>query len=210
MVDDPDAVGEYVRLLEVLRRQEHRHALGLREPADLRPKGAAALRVQPRRRLVEEEDSRPVDERESEVEAPLHPAGVRLHLAIGRAREPDADEQLFASLVAFPLRQAVEAALEPQMLAAREVRVERRLLQRRADRPAHPRTLMQDVVPGHPRGAGGRRQQRGEHQHSRRLARSVRPEEPVDLARLDLQLDPVDRARALLELAHEPLDLDPG
>ena len=83
MVDDPDPVGEHVGLLEVLRRQEHRHAVLAREPGDLLPEGRAALRVEPRGRLVEEEDARPVDEREGEVEAALHAAGVAADLAVG-------------------------------------------------------------------------------------------------------------------------------
>ena len=86
---------------------------------DLGPERVAALRVEPGRRLVEEEDPRPVDERQREVEAPLHPAGVGLHLAVGRAREADAREQLVAPLLALALREPVEAALQPQVLARR-------------------------------------------------------------------------------------------
>jgi hypothetical protein len=41
-----------------------------------------------------------------------------------------------------------------------------------------------------------------------RLAGAVRAEEAVDLAGLDRQLDAVDRARSLLELLDEALDLD--
>ena len=55
---------------------------------------------------------------------------------------------------------------------------------------------------------GGRRQQRGEHQHRRRLAGAVRAQEAVDLARRDLEVDAVDGADAALELAHEALDED--
>ena len=35
-----------------------------------------------------------MDERERQVEAPLHPSGVALHLPVGRVGEPDAAEQL--------------------------------------------------------------------------------------------------------------------
>ena len=45
---------------------------------DLGPERRARLRVEAGRRLVEEEDARPVHEGEREVEAPLHPARVRL------------------------------------------------------------------------------------------------------------------------------------
>ena len=86
------------------------------------------------------------------------------------------------------------------MLAAGQQRVERRLLQRGADRlrdlagPA----CTTSKPPTRAR-AGGRRQERRQHQHRRRLAGAVRAEEAVDLAGLDGEVDPVDRARALRE-----------
>ena len=64
VVDDPDAVGQDVGFLEVLRREEHRDALLAREPADLVPERGAALDVEPCRRLVEEEDAGTVRERQ--------------------------------------------------------------------------------------------------------------------------------------------------
>ena len=93
-VDDPDAVGEHVRLFEVLRRQEDRDALGLREASDLAPERGAALRVEPGRRLVEEQGARLVNQRERQVETALHPARVALDLAVGGSRQPDPFEQL--------------------------------------------------------------------------------------------------------------------
>jgi hypothetical protein len=64
VVDDPDAVGEHVGLLEVLRGQEDGHAVLAARAGDLVPERRAALQVEPGRGLVEEEDPRPVDERE--------------------------------------------------------------------------------------------------------------------------------------------------
>ena len=78
------------------------------------------------------------------------------------------------------------------MVAPGEQRVERRLLERGADRRAHLRPLLDDVVAGDARRAGGRRQQRRQHVHGRGLAGAVRAEEPVDLAGGDGQVDPVD------------------
>ena len=54
----------------------------------------AALRVEPGGRLVQEQDPRTVDEREREVEPPLHPARVAADLAVRGPVEPDALEQL--------------------------------------------------------------------------------------------------------------------
>ena len=183
VVDDPDAVGEDVGLLEVLRREEDRDALLAREAPDLVPERRAALRVEPGRRLVEEEDRRVVDEREREVEPALHAAGVGAHLAVAGAREPDAVEELCDQALALVATDAVEGGLEAQVLDAGQERVERGLLQRGPDRGADLGALLGHVEPGHGRPAAGRREEGGQHVDGRRLAGAVRAEEAVDLAR---------------------------
>src|SRR5206468_12558412 len=60
VVDDPDAVGEFVGLLEVLRGQEDGHPGLSRQSCDLAPERAPALYVETGRRLAEEEDRRPM------------------------------------------------------------------------------------------------------------------------------------------------------
>ena len=203
MVDDPDAVGEDVGLLEVLGGQEDRDPVLAREPRHLRPERVAALRVEAGRRLVEKEDARLVDQRQREVETALHPARVGLHFAVGGLREPDALEQRFASLPALRLGHAVQRRLQAQVLAAGEQRVERGLLQRRADRGAHLRSFAHHVEARDARGAGRRREQGREHVHGRRLAGAVRAEEAVDLARGHREVDPVDGPDPALELARQ-------
>ena len=144
VVDDADAVGQHVGLLEVLRREEHRHAVG-RQPAHLVPQRGAALHVKAGRRLIEEQQPRAVHEREGEVEPALHPARVAAHLAVGGVGQPDPLEQLAAALFALGLAQPVQRALQAHVLAAGQERIERRLLQRGADRARAPRR------PGAPR-----------------------------------------------------------
>ena len=135
VVDDPDAVGKHVRLLEVLRRQEDGHALLAWPAARTSSQSAvAALDVEPGGRLVEEQDARAMDERERQVEPALHPAGVAAHLAVGRVVETDALEQLVGARPALGPRQRLERRLQAQVLAAGEQRVERGLLERRPDR----------------------------------------------------------------------------
>jgi hypothetical protein len=149
-----------------------------------------------------------VDEREREVESALHAAGVAADAPVGRAGEPDAAQQLVRAGRPVAPRDAVQRHLQLEVVAPREQRVERGLLERCADRAPDARPLANDVVAAHPRRPGGRRQQRREHVHGRRLARAVRAEEAVDLARGDREVDPVDRARALLELLDELFGLD--
>src|SRR5262249_48410762 len=103
---------------------------------------------------------------------------------------------------------AVQRRLQPQVLASGQERVERRLLQRGPDRRAHLRPVAHDVVPGDGRTPRRGREERRQHVHGRRLAGAVRPEEAVDLAGLDTQVDPVDGAN-ILELTDQALDLDP-
>ena len=150
LVDDADAVGQHVGLLEVLRRQEHRHAV-VGQPADLVPQRRAALQVEAGRRLVEEQQPRAVHEREAEVEPALHPARVAAHLAVGRVGQPDALEQLAAAPFALGLAEPVQRALQAHVLAAGQERVERRLLQRGADRAPHLGALAHDVEARHAR-----------------------------------------------------------
>ena len=101
VVDDADAVGECVGLLEVLRREEHRDAVVVRELTNLVPQRGAALDVESGRRLVEEQDPRTVHECEREVEPALHPARVAVGPAVGGLRESDAFEQILREPVGF-------------------------------------------------------------------------------------------------------------
>ena len=85
VVEDRDPIGEPVRLLEVLRGQEDRDA-AVDEVADDLPHRPAAARIEPGRRLVEEDDPGIADEGHREVELALHPARQRRRPACARHR----------------------------------------------------------------------------------------------------------------------------
>ena len=182
VVDDPDPVGELVGLLEVLGGEEDGDPLLAGEAGDLVPERRPALRVEPGRRLVEEEDPGAVDEGEGEVEAPFHPARVAGDLAVGGVGEPDPLDQRVAAGDPLLARKAVQRRLQPHVVAGGQVRIEGRFLERGADRRPHRRAFADDVVAGDPGAAAGRRQQRRQHVDRRRLAGAVRAEEAVDLA----------------------------
>ena len=207
VVDDADAVGEHVGLLQILRGEEDRDAVLLREPSHLGPESRAGLRVEPGRGLVQEEDPRPVHEGQRQVEAALHPTRVRLDLALGRRLEADPLQQLVRPALTLFTGDAVQRRLQAQVLAARQQRVERGFLQRGSDRRPHLRALLDDIEACHPGSAVSRRQQRRQHVDGRALARAVRSQEPVDLAFGDDEVDAVHCAD-VLELADEPLRLD--
>ena len=77
VVDDADAVAELLRLGHVVRRVEDRHPL-VAEREDAVEDRPPALRVDPHRRLVEVEHLGPVQQRDADVDAPLHAAAELL------------------------------------------------------------------------------------------------------------------------------------
>src|SRR6266851_2571192 len=76
LVEDRDPVGKLFGLVQVLSGEQHgRAALG--ELLDGLPHLDARLRVQPGRRLVEEDDRRIPDETHRDVQTAAHATGVR-------------------------------------------------------------------------------------------------------------------------------------
>ena len=112
---------------------------------------------------------RAVHEREREVEPPAHAARVAADAAVGGLGEADALEQLRGARRARrAAAQAVQRALHAQQLAAGHQRVDRRLLQRDADRaPDRVGRRATTSWPATSARAGGRPQQRGEDAHRR-------------------------------------------
>ena len=115
-----------------------------------------------------------VDERRGEVEAAAHAARVGADPPVGGLAEADAFDQRVAAALGLAADQPVERRLQADQLAPGHQRVERRLLQRDADRAAHVGRLLDDVEARHPGAAAGRAQERGQHAHGGRLPGAVR------------------------------------
>jgi hypothetical protein len=92
VVDDDDAVGQGVGLVEVLRGQQDRGPLAGKRRDDV-PYPLAAGRVQPGRRLVEEQHRRPRYQRCRQVEPAAHATGVALHDPVGRVGQLELGQQ---------------------------------------------------------------------------------------------------------------------
>ena len=209
VVDDPDPVGEHVGLLEVLGREEDRHAEVAVEPLDLLPHRRAAHRVEAGRRLVEEQHLGVVDQRGGEVEAALHAARVAGDAPVEGVTEIDQLAELLGAAIGIAGRQAVQPTLQPQQLAPGLAGIERRLLEGDADAQPDLAGVLDDVEAGDGRLAARRRQQRAQHPHGRRLAGAVRAEEAVDLAAPDLEVDAGDGV-LVVEVADQGAGADGG
>jgi hypothetical protein len=102
----------------------------------------------------------------------------------------------------------VQAPLQDKQLARRCERVDADLLHREADPAADLSGLRDDVVARHARAPGGGPHECAEHADGGRLARSVRSQQPVALARRDAERHGAHRLGAVrIDLA-ETLDDD--
>ena len=155
-VDDHDVVGQLVGLLEVLRREQQRRAV-VDQLAQHLPQLHARARVEPGGRLVEEQHGWRRDQADREVETTAHAAGVGLGDPVPRVAEREALEQVVAGALDVARVEAVELADQAEVLAPGQELVDGGRLAGQAHAAAHRRGLVDDVVAGHPAGAGGGR-----------------------------------------------------
>ena len=146
-------------------------------------------------RLVEEHQPRLLHQRLRQADALQHALRVAAHAAVCGVLEIDHREQLGGALPQLFLLQPAQLAVEHQRLRTGEVLVEIRVLRQETDRP--PAVHMAAVAP-EDRGLARRRaDQPQQHLHGGRLARAVRPDEPVDRTGRHLEGDVVDRQHVL-------------
>jgi hypothetical protein len=191
LVDDPDPVAQPLGLLHVVGGVEDRHAL-LLERLDPRQDGVPALWVDPDGRLVEDEQTRLVEEADPDVQASFHPAGVGVGPLLGSVAQLDQVEDLVDARVELAAGQPLEPTEEAQVLAGRQVGVDRQVL---GDQPddrlglgrtdVHRPPVDEDLAAVTPEEAADHRDRRG-------LARAVRAEQPVRLAGGDREAHAVD------------------
>ena len=206
VVDHRDPLGELVGLLQVLRREQDGRPL-VDELADHVPQLVAAEQVQAGRGLVQEQHRRPGHERGGDVEAPAHPAGISAERPVGGLVEAEALEQLRRPRRDLRRLHLGEQADQAEVLAAREVGVDRGELTGHPDHPPDRVGLLRDVVAEDARDPGVGLEHGGEDPDRGGLARAVGPQQAEDRTGRDLEVDPVQREH-LAEALGEPLDLD--
>lgn len=173
------------------RGVEDGHAL-LAEPGDAFQDRVPALRIDADGRFVQHQQRRRMHQSRPDVEASAHTARQGVDAVAGPGAEVDEIQDFVDPAFQPAAGQSVEAAEEAEVLADAQVGVQGHVLRDEADellgRPgggAH-RTAR------HVHGPGVGTQQPAHHSDRRRLARSVRPEQAVRLARGDAQAHVVD------------------
>ena len=200
VIEDGQAVAERFRLVHVVRGEDDRAALAFHGPDDF-PQRAAALRIEPGGRLVEEDDFRIVDQGQRQRQPLRLPAGERDVIRVGLVFELHEPQQLVG---AAPPR--VVAAEEIERLARRDLVVETRGLQLHADHradlvsvPVPVQSADRDLAgigPGEPL----------DHLQRGCLSGAVRPEEAEDLARGNREVDARDGENVRKLLAQTSYD----
>ena len=206
VVDHGDLLGELICLLEVLGGEQKRRPLA-DELAHDRPDLVAAARIQPGRRLVQEQHARAGQQARREVETSPHPTGVRARRAVGGVSQVEALEQLVRPPASLRGREVEQAPEHLEVLPAGQHLVDRRELAGQPQQLPHPRGVVDDVAAKHLGPSGVRSEQRGQHPDEGRLPRAVRSEQPKDRGLLDIQVDPSKRRGRPKALDHT-LDMD--
>ena len=173
---DREPVGEGVRLLEVVRREQDRQPLARGEARELVPHRNARLGVETGRRLVEIDDARAVHECDRDVEPALHPARVAADDAVSGPGEVEQLEQFADAPAHLVPAEALDLRVQRQVLAAGRRTVDARRLRHVADRLADRARFGGDVVTRDDGAPGVGLRERREDPHGRRLPRAVRSE----------------------------------
>jgi hypothetical protein len=120
---DQDRVREALGLLDVVRGHEDRGSLGPQR-VDQRPELLAHLRVEPDRRLVEEDKTRTVHEGAGDQQAPAHAAGELVHAAVPPIHEVRHLQRPLDRCAAVCSPDPIEVGEDEQVLLDRQRRVE--------------------------------------------------------------------------------------
>ena len=198
-VDHRDRVGEPVRLVQVLGREQDGGA-GRHAGLDRLPELEAAARVEPGGGLVQEDHRRADHERRRQVEPAAHAARVRLREPVRGVGQGEALEQLAGALLCRPAAHVVEPADHLEVLVPGQVLVDRRVLAGEADLGSERGSVPDHVEPGNARRAAVRREQRREDAYGRGLAGPVRAEQAQHGAPWYLEVDPVEGVHVLERL----------
>ena len=135
MIADP--MGDALRLVHVVRGQEYGDAFRLVEPADVRPQLVAALRIEPERRFVKEQDLRRVQQAAGDFQPALHAARKRLDSSVraGPTTRTGSKEPRIRSARTLA-RDVVEHAVQVHVLVGGQLVIEAGVLEHDAEAPA--------------------------------------------------------------------------
>ena len=205
-VHEGDPVAAHPFVHEV-RRHEDRDALLARKIDQELPEAVAGDRIDARRRLVQNQDLRLVQNGDGQGKPLAQAHRQILGQRIEMRAEAESLDQLLDARLRLLRREVIEARVQGQVLAHAQLAVERERLRHVAEVLANLHASGFDGAAEERRGPFGGRQEPGQHLHGRGLAAAVGAEEAEDLAALDRQRDVVDGGEAA-EAARQAVGFD--
>ena len=200
-VEEADPVRLFRFVEEVGRQEDGRPAP--RELAQERAEAAPRERVEARRRLVEEEDLRSVEERLGDLDAAREASGKGLHAVARAVRDLHPREELACAGAKRRAAEAEDGAVDEEVLEDGQLPIEARRLEDDAEAAAEAAEVARrrEAVDAE-RARRGRKEGREELEEGR-LAAAVRAEEGEELAgfRILSTVDPTGRSSARHALA---------
>ncbi|CAM5343049.1 hypothetical protein SCHAM137S_02343 [Streptomyces chartreusis] len=190
-VDDAHTVAEPLGLFHAVGGVEDCHAL-LAEPGDALQDRVPALRIDTDGGLVQHQQRRRMHQSGPDVETSAHATRQGVDAIAGPGAEVDEVQHLVDAAFQPAAGQPVEAAEEAEVLADAQVGVEGHVLRDEADELLGRTGGCAHRSACHVHGPGVGAQETAHHPDRRRLARPVRPEQAVRLARGDAQAHVVD------------------
>src|SRR5581483_10342975 len=194
--DDGNGVAELLRLIHVVRGNEHARALLAHVP-DEAPDFTAGVRVEARRGLVQDQQRRLRHHGDADQELAPQAAG---EVAGGLARVRRQGQRLHEVVgprLSLPRRKPVQPAEEGQVLVRAQVEIWHRLLGHDAHEPLRLPGPADDVRAEYRDRAAGGRELAGDLAHHGRLAGAVRAEQGEDAPARDVEVDTVIGEHAL-------------
>ena len=174
-----DAVTDALHPLEQMRRQQNRYALGL-EAADDAEEFGGGVRIEPRRRFVEDRDLRALHQNFGKPEPLPHAARKGADAFVGEIGKPDPVERFGDPLLALGEPKADQPRGVAQIVGRGEIVVEADGIGQIADAPLDRERLARRIEAEHADLALRYVGQPEQHQDGGRLAGAVRAEQTED------------------------------
>src|SRR5579872_1078199 len=197
--EQSDAVADRLDLIEQMRGQHDRHAVGFQR-ADEVEEFARRLRIEAAGRLVENGEARPLHQDFGDGEALAHAARISLDPLLRRLGEAHAFQRFGDARISLAAWQADEPGDVAQIGGAGEIVVEAELIGHIAGAALDFERLAQGIEAGDAGEARCRLGQAEQHQDRRRLAGAVRAEQAEHFALFDRQIEAIDRQRRSVAL----------
>jgi hypothetical protein len=176
-----------------MRGEKDRHAPFSSQGDELSSESYCGRRIEPRGRLIQEQQLRSVDERPGQGELLLHPAREVGHGIISSFPQPDFFQQGLDPSVSFSRVETSHPCEEVEVLPGGESVVQSVTFEQHTDPFANPLTIAQDVPTQDFRTALGRFHEAEQQSDRGRLTRAIGSEESEDRAGRHVQIQGIDR-----------------